>query len=81
MAHEMIQSIDPVPIVLRVADRVANFLRQLCRNPFIRIEYKNPLVRCLRDCPILAVAARALLALDNPATELARNPARAIVRP
>ena len=81
MAHEVIQAIDPVPVVLGLADCVANFLRQFQRDPLIRIEYENPLMRRLRDRPILEVATRAILTLDDPAPELTRDLERPVGRP
>src|SRR3954451_5335543 len=69
MAHEMIEAINPIPAVLRIVQCVANFVGQLRRDPLVRIEYENPLVRRLRNGPILELAAHVVIALDDPAAE------------
>src|SRR6185295_4827668 len=80
MTHEMVEAINPVAILFGIADRVANFGRQLGRDPLICVENKNPLVRRLRDRPILEIAASAVFALDDPAAKLARERERTVRR-
>src|SRR5689334_16682292 len=73
MAHEMVEAIDPIAVVPWPRERVANLLCQLGRNPLIGVENKNPLVGRLRNGPILEVATRAVLALDDAASHAARD--------
>src|SRR5437868_15543932 len=81
MAHEMITAINPIPAMPWFGKLTANFRRERRRDPLIRVENEHPLMGRLRNCPILEVAACAILALDDPATEPARDVERAIRRP
>src|SRR5262245_46068332 len=80
VAHETVEAMDPVTIVLWTIERASDFGGKFRRDPLIRIENENPIVGCLRDGPVLEVAARSVLTLDDSATQLAGDLERAIGR-
>src|SRR6185369_8635281 len=80
MAHEVIKAVDPVAVVPWLDKLIANFVRQLGRDPLIRVENENPVVCGLRNRPILEVATRTILALDDSASEPPRDLKRAVGR-
>src|SRR5689334_9921781 len=81
MSHEMVAPINPVAVVLRGGKRFANFLRERLGDALIRIEDEDPLLGRLWNRPVLEVATRAILALDDPAAQLARDLECTVCRP
>src|SRR3954469_10285185 len=71
VAHEMVESVDPIAFMLRILKRAANLCGQIKRDPFVGVYYEDPVVFRLWDRPVLKIAAGSIFARDYPAAELA----------
>ena len=71
--QEMVEPADAVAVVLRPCEHLRNLGGNFRCDAFVGIEDQHPRVGRLRNRPVLEIARRAILALDDAATQGPRD--------